>query len=439
MKWSESLFVLTLASTLACEGTSTGNPMTVAGGSGGSGYVPDGAELLRSNVPYETDPQIGPSDATVFASGNRAFAFDLYRVLSSTPGNVFVSPFSISVALAMAYPGAEALTEAQIGAALHFELPEPALHSAFNATLVDLRRRRDQLAPESTGNGFELALVNQAWGQRGYPFLNPYLEILAQHYDAGLFAVNFAESEPTRQIINGWVQERTADRIRDLLPADAITSDTRLVLTNAIYFKASWLSQFDVAATIDGVFHTAEGDRSVSMMQQTLDARYADGGNYQALELPYLSPSVRMFFILPADGQLDAFSAALNDAFFQEMRAALSEHTVTLALPKFEFEFESALKGPLSALGMPDAFGGEADFTAIAGGVEHLFIADVYHKAFIAVDEEGTEAAAATATVFSTESEKPSAQITFDRPFVFAIYDEPTGQILFLGHLNDPG
>jgi serpin B len=173
------------------------------------------------------------------------------------------------------------------------------------------------------------------------------------------------------------------------------------------------------------------------MMHQTLLAQYTEGTNYQALELPYISPAVRMLLILPAEGEFEAVAGAFDAAFFESIRTGMSEHDATVTLPKFEFESTNSLKQHLRALGMPTAFSGDADFTALAGGVEQLWIDEVYHKAFVAVDEEGTEAAAATAVVISTESAKPLAEITFDRPFLFALYDEPTGQILFFGQLVD--
>lgn len=424
----------------ACNGTSTGNPMQ--SGTAGSPNVPQEAQLLKSDLARETDPDVSQEDVLALGADNRAFAFDLYRQLSSGKDeNLFFSPFSISVALAMTYPGAKGETKTQIGDVLRFELPEPTLHAAFNRVLRDLDGREEELQPDSSGSGFTLRLVNQAWGQSDYPFLDSYLDVLAQNYGAGLFAVDFVGfPEPSRQVINEWVEERTESRIKELLPPDSITVLTRLVLTNAIYFKGNWLNQFDVENTSEAVFHAPGGERVVPMMNQELVAFYAEGPGYQALELPYLSPAVRMLLILPSEDGFASFSSGLNEASFDEIRAGLSEYEVTLGLPKFSFESENRLKEALSVLGMPLPFTkGRADFTAIAGGVEPLWIDEVYHKAFVAVDEEGTEAAAATAVVIVTESAKPSVSITFDRPFVFAIYDEPTGQILFLGHVLDPG
>jgi serpin B len=437
-RWS-GLLVLGLGWGVACNGTSTGNPMDGPGAAGKGGGVGEGMELLMSSVPRETLPDVSSADLAALGADNRAFAFDLYRQLARPDENLFFSPFSISVAFAMTYPGAEGETESSMSDALHFGLTEPGLHSAFNGTLQALRGRSSELAEDANGSGFELRAVNQAFGQRGYPFLESYLDVLAQHYGSGLIAVDFAQSEETRVSINDWVAEQTETRVKDLLPAGALTGDTRLVLTNAIYFKANWLSQFKVENTVDAAFQAPAGKRTVPMMKQTFAADYAAGEGYQAVELPYLSPAVRMLFILPAAGEAASFSARLDDALLSEIRGGLSEHEVTLELPRFSFESENRLKAPLQALGMTLPFTGDADFSAIAGGVEPLWIDEAYHKAFVAVDEEGTEAAAATAVVVTTESAKPLAAITLDRPFVFCIYDEPTGQILFLGQLTDPG
>lgn len=439
-RWCGCLF-LGLMSAVACNGSSTGNPMdgSHSGSGGGSSVVGEGMELLVSSLPRDAAPEVTGDDATALAAGNRALAFDLYRQLATADENLFFSPFSISVALAMAYAGAESETESNMREVLRFSLSEPTLHSAFNAASLALRGREKELAEDAEGTGFELRTVNQAFGQRGYPFLDTYLDVLATHYGSGLIAVNFGESEATRGSINDWVAEQTESRVKNLLPPGSLTVDTRLVLTNAIYFKANWLSQFDVADTEDAPFHAPAAERNVAMMQQQFVGQYTEGDGYQAVELPYLSPAVRMLFVLPAAGQFESVSANLDDALLAEIQSGLREHEVTLSLPRFSFESENPLKQAFMALGMQPPFGGDADFSAIAGGVEPLWIDQIYHKAFVAVDEEGTEAAAATAVVVTTESAKPAATITFDRPFLFCIYDEPTGQILFLGQLIDPG
>jgi serpin B len=458
--WRTIIRVLSGLMVAGCAGTGTGNPMDSDtkrdsgidsqpdsgtdsqsdSGSSDAGQTPVAeVKLFMSDAPRISSPDLDATHTGSFGSDNRAFAFDLYQQLAEPSQNLFFSPYSISVALAMTYAGAENATESEMRTVLHFGLPEPDLHAAFDATSRAIQGRSQELAPESTGDGFELSIVNQAWGQLDYPFLGGYLDVLGAYYGAGLFGVDFADSEPVRQTINDWVAEQTRDRIKDLLPEGSITADVRFVLTNAIYFKASWLFEFDPARTASGTFHAPGGDRTVSMMHQSVEASYAEGSNYQALELPYVSDAVRMLLILPAEGAFSEVAGSLGDTFFQQVRAALTSYSVVVTLPRFEFESEKALKEPLSALGMSGAFAPTADFSGIAGGAEPLWLFDVYHKAFVAVDEQGTEAAAATAVVAGTDSVKPVAEATFDRPFVFAIFDDPTGQILFLGQLADPG
>jgi len=438
MKRYRSLFALYIISLVGCVGSSTGTPNNGDTPDVGSDVVaPIGVELLMSDEPRETDPQVSGDDAEKLGSGNREFAFNLYQVLADGDENLFFSPFSISIALAMSYAGAEGTTEEEMASALHFTLPEPQLHAAFNAADRALEGRADELVPESTGQGFQLSIVNQAWGLKGYPYVEAYLDVLAANYGAGLFVVDVF-GEPTRKVINDWVFEQTMERIEELLPPGSLTVDTRFVLTNAIYFKANWLVPFEENRTQDGPFHAAAGERTVPMMRQGLDTGYAEGTDFQAVELPYLSPSVRMLVVLPAEGQFDSIAAGINDEFFQQLLSDLSEHSTELTMPRFNFESEKKLKPALQQLGMEAAFNSSrADFSEITE-LEGIWIDEVYHRAFVAVDEEGTEAAAATAVVFWGESMKPSAEIVLDRPFIFLIYDKPTGQILFLGHLKDP-
>lgn len=439
MKRYRFLFALSIISLVGCVGSSTGNPNNGDNPDTGLDVVaPLGVELLMSDAPRETDPQVSDDDAEKLGSGNREFAFDLYQVLTAEDENLFFSPFSISIALAMSYAGAEGTTEEEMASALHFTLPEPQLHTAFNATDRALKGRADELADDSTGQGFQLSIVNQAWGLKDYPYVESYLDVLAANYGAGLFVVDVF-GEPTRKIINDWVFEQTMERIEELLPPDSLTVDTRFVLTNAIYFKANWLVQFEESGTQDGTFHAAAAERTVPMMHQSLDARYTEGTDFQAVELPYLSRSVRMLIVLPAEGQFDSVAAGMNDGFFQQLLSHLSQHSTGLTMPRFSFEFEQKLKPALTQLGMEAAFKDYiADFSGLSEE-EPLVIDEVYHKAFVAVDEQGTEAAAATAVVINwIELATPSAEIVLDRPFIFVIYDEPTGQILFLGHLKDP-
>jgi serpin B len=392
--------------------------------------VPEGVLLAKSDVPQDTAPAASPADVQALAAGNRAFAFDLYGELAKDPGNVFFSPYSISEALAMTYAGARTTTASEMQATLHFGADQATLHAAFNATGLALaERKRD---------GFELQVVNQAWGDKRTRFLPDYLDVLARNYGAGLFLADFmGNPDGTRTVINTWVAEQTSGHIQDLLAPGSIDPTVALVLTNAIYFKSNWSSKFDPKQTQNAVFHAAVGDRRVPMMHQSVVALYGETADYQAVELPYLSSSVRMLVILPASGRLDAAVQQLAGSFDQ-ITAGLFEHTVTLAMPKFSFETTPQIKLALDALGMREAFTSQADFSGL-DGQRDLFVRDVVHKAFVAVDETGTEAAATTSVIVGRHAASPGAQLTLDRPFIFLVYDQPTDEILFLGQLNDPG
>jgi len=342
----------------------------------------------------------------------------------------------VSSALAMTYAGAASTTAQELASALHFSLPPERLHPAFAASAHALSQRSQDV---QSGDGFQLELVNQAWGQKGHRFLDSYLDLLAQHYDAGLFLLDFAKSEAARSSINEWVSTHTEQHIAELLPAGALDARTVLVLTNAVYFKASWLTPFLPDQTSPASFHAEAGERSVPMMNLSLEAQYVEQDGFQLLRLPYVSADVSMLFLLPPEGPLMAATQPLDATRFELLRGALSSYLVTLSLPKFTFEFSHKLKAPLQALGVHAAFeSGQADFSGMDGGHD-LYIDEVYHKAFIALDEQGSEAAASTAVVAKRKSVMPSVSLSFDRPFVFAIYDEPTGQVLFLGQMVDPG
>ena len=416
----------------ACTGTRTGNPAD-------GGDAPKGAVLVRSELSREADPPADPARDRKLAAGNRAFACELYRTLSKDDANLFLSPYSVSSALAMTYAGAAGETESQLASALHFELPQAELHAAFNHASSELEGRKDEIMPKASGDGFELHVVNQAWGQKDHPFLDSYLDVLGVNYGAGLFLLDFHKPEPARQIINGWVLEQTHDRIADLLPEGSLSTLTKLVLTNAVYFKASWLNAFDPAKTQEASFHAPGGVRSVQMMQRD-QVRYTAGTDYEAVSLPYLAPDVSMILILPAEGRFAAVRDGLDGGFIDRVSDDLNGIATVLRVPRFRFESENRLKQPLQALGARAVFGADsADLSRMDGKPHDLYVEEVFHKAFVAVDEQGTEAAASTAVVLRTRGVVPPHEITFDRPFIFAILDQPTGQILFIGQLVDPG
>ncbi|MBU0702971.1 MAG: serpin family protein, partial [Chloroflexi bacterium] len=403
-----------------------------------------GAEvgLAQSQVQRVSLPDVPDADSQELIAGNNAFAFDLYHTLQEAEENLFFSPYSISTALAMTYAGARGDTERQMADVFHFTLPQERLHQAFNA--LDLAVvHGDGDAQTSAEEDFTLNVANSLWGQQGYSFLPDFLDLLAENYGAGLRLVDFTSaSEPARLAINEWVSDQTEERIDDLIPQGAITDLTRLVLANAIYFDAKWLHPFDMAHTRDGVFNLLDGGQvSVPMMSMSdmADLLYAQGSGYQAVELPYRGGRAAMTIIVPDPGSFVDLESALNADQIDAILANMEYASVALTLPKFSYEQSVSMAKTLADMGMPDAMDpGRADLSGM-DGTQDLYITDVFHKAFVAVDEAGTEAAAATAVIIGIESAPViDVELTVDRPFVFLIRDIETGSILFLGRVLNP-
>jgi len=394
------------------------------------------ALVAQSERPRAAPPASALDDLPALVEGNSAFAFDLYQALRSQPGNLFYSPHSISLALAMTYAGARGETEAQMADVLHFNLPQNRLHPAFNGLDAVLRQ-----APDGVEQPFQLNIANSIWGQRDFEFKAEFLDVIAENYGAGLRLVDFvAAAEDARQQINAWVEEETQDKIKDLIPEGALDDMTRLVLANAIYFKAAWQNQFVEANTHNAPFTLLDGSQvNVPTMRQTERMGYAAGGGWQAVELAYEGGRQSMVILLPAEGQFDQFEAGLDAASVAEILAQMDYRTVELSLPKFSFESEFALDHVLAEMGMPQAFiPEEADFTGMRA-IRDLYISAILHKAFVDVNEEGTEAAAATAVIVGIESMPVDIeQVQVDRPFVFVIRDIPTNTILFAGRVVNP-
>ncbi len=403
---------------------------------------PAAASELKSDKPRETAPATIPSDLTTLVNGNNAFALNLYQLLRKTDGNLFYSPYSISEALAMTYGGARGETEKQMAAALQFLLAQDRLHPAFNSIDIELAKRGEVAKEGKDEKGFRLKVVNAIWGQKDFEFTSQYLDLLALNYGAGMRIVDYTNAaEEARQLINQWVSDQTEDRIKDLLPPGSVNFLTRLVLTNAIYFNAAWDSQFEKANTRDGRFYLLDGSEiTVPMMFQMKSFRYTEDTNYQAVELPYDGNQLSMVVLLPGAGQFESFEAGLDSQKLQDIIGKLQSSYVKLTMPRFQIESEFNLNQALSDLGMPIAFSdSEADFSGMDGGRD-LHISDVVHKAYVSVDEKGTEAAAATGVIMAATSMPTNIKdMTLDRPYIFLIRDIPTGTILFLGRVMNPG
>ena len=410
------------------------------GPSGPSGQTP-ASQIVKSEKQRVTKPSATESDLARLTAGNSAFACDLYQALRRKPGNLFYSPHSISLALAMTYAGARSATATQMANTLHFTLSPDSLHPAFNSLDLELARRGEG-AKGKDGKGFRLNIVNAIWGQNGYKFLPAFLDVLAENYGAGLRLLDFGQApEESRLTINNWVSDQTEGKIKDLIPRGEIGPLTRLVLTNAIYFNAAWRLPFSKDRTADGPFYLLDGSKvTVPMMQQSESLRYAAGPGYQAVELPYDGQQLAMLILLPGAGQLAAFEGSLNAEQVEAIGRGLAPKQVALTMPRFKYESSFKLNETLRAMGMADAFTPKvADFSGM-DGTHDLFIGAVLHKAFVAVDEAGTEAAAATAVVMKLMSSPVSpVQVTVDRPFVFLIRDLETGAILFVGRVVNPG
>ena len=385
--------------------------------------------------PPATEPDLDADAGMDLAAGNTAFAIDLHQRLAQAGENLFVSPFSISSALAMTYAGARGDTARQMEEVLR--LGDSGAHEAFAELLANLREREGE-------DTYELVVANALWGQDGYEFRPEFLDLLETKYDSAFRPVDFAsDPDAVAEMINEWVEEQTQDKIQDLVPPGTLDPLTRLVLANAIYFKAAWMNAFEEEATATEAFTRHDGDTvDADMMRQTEQFLHAEFDGLQVLELPYEGRDLSMIIALPEshDG-LPAVEDQFSPEQLDEWLDALEMRQVNLKLPRFEFTTEVTLNDYLQAMGMRDAFlPPEADFTGMTPEPGELYISDVLHKAFIDVHEEGTEAAAATAVVMRTTAMPVDEPVEFyaDRPFLFLIRDMQTGSILFMGRVADP-
>jgi len=397
----------------------------------------------ESGVTREMEPEVSEAEIAEVVRGNTEFAFDLYEMIGRECGNMIYSPYSISIALAMTYAGARENTAVEMADTMHYTLPEERLHPTLNALEQEIESHADQIL----GSGNEplrLNVVNSIWGQQAYEFQQPFLDTIARNYGAGLRLVDFVTNpDQCRMTINDWVAQETEDKIQDLIPEDIIDIMTRLILVNAIYFKATWQKEFEPEDTEDGDFHIPDGRTvTVPMMKQTETFGYTEGDGWQAIQLRYDGDTASMVIILPAEGRFREIESRQDAETVQNIIDSLDYRRVNLQMPRFEFESDFSLNQMLEQLGMVDAFDmNAANFAGIDGLPDWLYIKAAIHKAFISVDEEGTEAAAATAVMMAGRGGPPVDEpIDFiaNRPFIYLIRDVPTDAILFMGRVMNP-
>jgi serpin B len=424
---------LTLTAAAGCDGTSTGEP-----GPAEECHDADTAGcVIQSDAQRIQSPNVPDEDLQALVTGNTTFAVDLYQQLKVDPGNLFYSPHSISMALAMTWAGARGQTEADMASVLGFTLTQDKTHAAFNALDLALASRGEG-AQGSDGQGFRLAVANAMWAQIGFPFEAKYLDTIALNYGAGVHIADFeAKTTDAIDLINEWVGKKTEGKIDKLVNEEVVTKDTRFVLTNAIYFNAAWAQPFDESNTKDGKFNLLDGTSvTVPMLAGSQHTTYADGEGYEAVKLKYDGGELSMVVVVPDAGTFADFEASLDAAAVSDILDSIGgSYDVAVTMPKFGFDAEFNLSKSLKALGMTSAFEG-ADFSGMSS--EGLVVTDVVHKSFVSVSEAGTEAAAATAVIGGPTSAPEPAAITIDRPFLFFIQDNPTGAILFVGRVQDP-
>jgi len=378
--------------------------------------------------------------------GNNEFAFGLYGKLAAKPGNLFLSPYSISTALAMTYAGAQGETQAQMRDVLKFPAEGETLHTCFGGLLQKLGGATKRTA------GYELNIANRLWGEERpyFTFRDTFLETTRHFYGAELAKVSFStDSTGACKEINTWVEKETREKIKKLLTPGDVNQDTLLVLTNAIYFKGDWANKFKEESTKEEPFYlNSEDSVPVPMMHQTGDFEYMATEEFQALQMPYRGETLAMLVLLPRERDgLAAFENSLTVETLDQVLKAAHKQEVEVYFPRFTLETSFSLKATLTEMGMADAFNGDADFmgmieyTSDAAPEEVVRISDVIHKAFVDVNEEGTEAAAATAVTMVAKTvsiPEPPPVFRADHPFIFLIRDNRSKSILFLGRLAKP-
>ncbi len=389
-----------------------------------------GRDFSSSNEP--------PTDMAGLIECSNDFSFDMYQELAGDE-NVFFSPYSITTAMGMAYEGARGETATEMASVLNFPTD--------NQTRLDIMKAfQSELNKES--EAYELATANAYWLRQGEYLNSEYRNAIESYYLAHGEELDFAgDSSGSIETINAWVEEQTNDKIQDLLPSGSITPETYLVLTNAIYFLSDWKYQFDANATENRTFYMGNNCttmvEAMHMNDMEIDFNYSENGDVQMLQLPYMKNELSMYIMLPKDDDIASLESELNYDYFNDLKDDMSQEWMDIYLPKFEFEQKYSLVNNLTNMGMPTAFGSGADFSGIKANSGPLAIGEVIHQSFVKVDEEGTEAAAATAVIMYDNaviggSNPEPILFDADHSFIFFIQHESTGQILFMGKVGNP-
>ncbi len=397
--------------------------------------LPPGKNPTSEKTPVPVKiPGPGDSEWAPIVNGSMEFAFNMLARMDLSLGNLVFSPISITSAFAMAYAGAQKDTASQMKEVLRYPLPPARFHPALGSLLADLESNTDD-------SDFTLNLANSLWGGQEVPFRTDFLDTLRQAYAAELGLLDFsADPESARQVINDWVAAQTEDRIQEVLPPGSLSSSTRLVLVNAIYFNALWEHPFNPDKTSPGEFDLLNGSEVVvdmMLIDEPVSLPYAQGEDWEAVALPYKGGQAEMVILIPDEEYFPTFFSLLDEELYQSILDSLVGKEMLLSMPKFSFLTGFSLADDLAVMGMPDAFDPiRADFSGVDGTLG-LYIDDAYHLAFIDVDEQGTEAGAATGIVM--RSALPSVfHLVVDRPFFYFIRDLDTGIILFMGYVLDP-
>ncbi|MCR4313913.1 MAG: serpin family protein [Candidatus Uhrbacteria bacterium] len=401
-----------------------------------------GAVYFKDQIPTPQPAPIGGGDTGATPAGinsvisaNNQFALDLYSELKNSDGNIFFSPYSISTALAMTYEGARGKTANEIQSVFHFPTDGNLRRSSFAAIQNQINK---------SDSKYKLTIANALWAQNDYEFLSEYTNVLQQYYEGKAANVDFKNStEESRQTINKWVEDKTNNKIKNLFPQGSLNDRTRLVLTNAIYFKGTWIKQFEKSQTRDEDFRiNSTNTVKVPMMRRTdKDAKfnYTETDSLQILEMPYEGETLSMIVLLPKNESLSSLEISLSLEKISDWRSKLREQRIDVFMPKFTFDTKYFMNETLAKMGMPTAFTYDADLSGM-DGTQNLFIQEVIHQAFVDVNEEGTEAAAATGVSVGIKEAMSQQPPIFraDHPFIFVIQDKEQGNILFLGRVSNP-